>query len=170
MALIEFQRRFAVYKFWRWCAFGEENLKRGRPSKSIELRVGSFKGCRMFFVKFRGRYDLETPPLAGKSHDLCILHLRQHRKVHSCVSVTAWPPVLYKNYTCLLERFGIDTVPMPLSWFLNSKVQALVGCSRKLSASTGHSPAEREALYGGKGQRSQKMHRQSGFVSDFAPP
>jgi hypothetical protein len=37
--------------------------------------------------------------------------------VKSCVSVTAWPPLFYKNYTCLLDMLGIETVHMPLvSW------------------------------------------------------
>lgn len=47
--------------------------------------------------------------------------------VHSCVSVTAWPPMFYKNYTCLLEKFGVETVHQPLSWFLNSKVPGYEG-------------------------------------------
>lgn len=42
--------------------------------------------------------------------------------VKSCVSVTAWPPMYYKNYMALLDDLKIETVPMPLSWFLNSKV------------------------------------------------
>lgn len=47
--------------------------------------------------------------------------------VRSCVSVTAWPPIFYKNYTCLLEKLNIETVHMPLSWFLNSKVPGYEG-------------------------------------------
>lgn len=47
--------------------------------------------------------------------------------VESCVSVTAWPPVFYKNYTCLLDYLGIETVHQPLSWFLNSKVPGYEG-------------------------------------------
>mmetsp|Transcript_26751 Transcript_26751/g.90026 ORF Transcript_26751/g.90026 Transcript_26751/m.90026 type:complete len:362 (+) Transcript_26751:303-1388(+) len=47
--------------------------------------------------------------------------------VKSCVSVTAWPPLLYKNYTALLAHFHVETVPMPLSWFLNSKVPGFEG-------------------------------------------
>jgi predicted NAD/FAD-binding protein len=49
------------------------------------------------------------------------------RKVKSCCSVTAWPPLFYKNYTCLLNELGIGTVHQPLSWFLNSKVPGAVG-------------------------------------------
>lgn len=45
----------------------------------------------------------------------------------SCVSVTAWPPVFYKNYTALLEKLNIETVHQPLSWFLNSKVPGAEG-------------------------------------------
>ena len=47
--------------------------------------------------------------------------------VESCVSVTAWPPDFYKNYTCLLDYLGIETVHQPLSWFLNSKVPGYEG-------------------------------------------
>jgi cytochrome b involved in lipid metabolism len=47
--------------------------------------------------------------------------------VKSCVSVTAWPPVLYKNYTALLAELGVDTVHIPLSWFLHSKVPGAEG-------------------------------------------
>jgi len=47
--------------------------------------------------------------------------------VKSCVSVTAWPALLYKNYTALLAHLEIETCPMPLSWFLNSKVPGYEG-------------------------------------------
>jgi len=47
--------------------------------------------------------------------------------VESCVSVTAWPPMFYKNYTCLLAKMGIETCHQPLSWFLNSKVPGYEG-------------------------------------------
>ena len=47
--------------------------------------------------------------------------------VKSCCSVTAWPPLFYKNYTALLEELGVETVHQPLSWFLNSKVPGAVG-------------------------------------------
>ncbi|KAK1745800.1 putative fatty acid hydroxylase-related protein [Skeletonema marinoi] len=47
--------------------------------------------------------------------------------VKSCCSVTAWPPLFYKNYTCLLNKLNIETVHQPLSWFLNSKVPGATG-------------------------------------------
>ena len=49
------------------------------------------------------------------------------KEVRTCVSVTAWPPLLYKNYTLLLDRLGIETTGMPLSWFINSKVPGSEG-------------------------------------------
>lgn len=52
---------------------------------------------------------------------------KEETTVNSCVSVTAWPPIFYKNYTCLLERLGIETVHQPLSWFINSKVPGYEG-------------------------------------------
>lgn len=47
--------------------------------------------------------------------------------VKSCVSVTAWPAHWYKNYTELLQHLNIATMPMPLSWFINSKVPGYEG-------------------------------------------
>ena len=47
--------------------------------------------------------------------------------VKSCCSVTAWPPLFYKNYTCLLKTLNVETVHQPLSWFLNSKVKGAEG-------------------------------------------
>ena len=44
------------------------------------------------------------------------------KQVKSCVSVTAWPPTLYKNYVALLKELDIKTKPIHLSWFLNSRV------------------------------------------------
>ena len=37
------------------------------------------------------------------------------RTVRSCCSVTAWPSLFYKNYTCLLEELRVETVHQPLS-------------------------------------------------------
>lgn len=49
------------------------------------------------------------------------------QRVKSCVSVTAWPPTLYKNYAALLRRLDVETTSIPLSWFLNSKVPGHTG-------------------------------------------
>jgi len=51
----------------------------------------------------------------------------EEQTVKSCCSVTAWPPLFYKNYTCLLNKLNIETVHQPLSWFLNSKVPGATG-------------------------------------------
>ena len=51
----------------------------------------------------------------------------EDRTVRSCCSVTAWPPLFYKNYTALLDVLGVETVHQPLSWFLHSKVPGAVG-------------------------------------------
>ena len=51
----------------------------------------------------------------------------EEQTVKSCCSVTAWPPLFYKNYTCLLNKLDIETVHQPLSWFLNSKVPGATG-------------------------------------------
>lgn len=44
------------------------------------------------------------------------------KQVKTCVSVTAWPANLYKNYVLLLKELGVQTKPQHLSWFLNSRV------------------------------------------------
>lgn len=49
------------------------------------------------------------------------------RIAKTCVSVTAWPAPLYKNYVALLQQIDVKTVPMPLSWFLYSKVPGSEG-------------------------------------------
>ena len=49
------------------------------------------------------------------------------KNLTTCVSVTAWPAPLYKNYVQLLKQIDVKTTPMPLSWFLNSKVPGLEG-------------------------------------------
>ena len=41
--------------------------------------------------------------------------------------MTAWPALLYKNYTALLKHLEVETCAMPLSWFLNSKVPGYEG-------------------------------------------
>lgn len=61
-------------------------------------------------------FDWDFSPFRGKGET-----------VKSCVSVTAWPTMFYKNYTCLLAKMGIETVHQPLSWFLNSKVPGYEG-------------------------------------------
>ena len=52
---------------------------------------------------------------------------KEEQTVKSCCSVTAWPPLFYKNYTCLLNKLDVQTVHQPLSWFLNSKVPGAEG-------------------------------------------
>jgi len=49
------------------------------------------------------------------------------KTVTSCVSVTAWPAILYKNYVALLEKIDVKTCEMPLSWFLMSKAPGSEG-------------------------------------------
>lgn len=64
-------------------------------------------------------FDWDFSPFRSSSDD--------EQTVKSCCSVTAWPPLFYKNYTCLLNKLNIETVHQPLSWFLNSKVPGAVG-------------------------------------------
>ena len=63
-------------------------------------------------------FDWDFSPFRSKDEE---------QTVKSCCSVTAWPPLFYKNYTCLLKELEIETVHQPLSWFLNSKVPGAVG-------------------------------------------
>lgn len=100
---------------------------------------------------FEGRENLSGN---ARTHDWDI----DGRIVKSCVSVTAWPPLLYKNYTALLNQIGVDTVPMPLSWFLNSKVPGLEG---HLWA------AEPAATEGSLRERFKEDFRRYGYVINF---
>mmetsp|Transcript_30613 Transcript_30613/g.71536 ORF Transcript_30613/g.71536 Transcript_30613/m.71536 type:complete len:813 (-) Transcript_30613:23-2461(-) len=107
----------------------------------IAVVGGGIAGCSTAWALAEGGYDVilyeSREHTSGNAKTFHWDGFADGNQVHSCVSVTAWPPVLYKNYTCLLERFNIETVPMPLSWFLNSKVP---GCEGSLWAADAGAP------------------------------
>ena len=65
-------------------------------------------------------------------------------ELHFTSRVTSHPSLMmlivsfsyYKNYTALLQHLAIETVPMPLSWFLNSKVRAALRADARRAGRT----------------------------------
>eukprot|EP00039_Didymoeca_costata_P004891 m.76870 g.76870 ORF g.76870 m.76870 type:complete len:746 (-) comp12588_c0_seq1:125-2362(-) len=78
--------------------------------------------------------------------------------VKSCVSVTAWPPILYKNYEALLNKLDVPTSDIPLSWFLYSKVPGSEGFLWV---------ADPEATPGSLRERFKEDFRRYGMVKKF---
>lgn len=90
---------------------------------------GGIAGCGCAYALARSGYDVTVyegrKTLSGnaRSFDWDV----KGRTITSCVSVTAWPPNLYKNYVALLKQIDVKTTPIHLSWFLNSKVPGAEG-------------------------------------------
>jgi len=110
---------------------GTEHLEEG---KSIAIIGGGIAGCGAAWTLQRSGYEVylyearENVSGNARTFDWDFSPFRgKDSTVKSCVSVTAWPPVFYKNYTALLDYFQIETVHQPLSWFLNSKVPGAEG-------------------------------------------
>lgn len=97
--------------------------KTGKRTK-VAVVGGGIAGCTAAWSLSRDGYDVTVfegrKNLSGNAHtfDWNV----GNKVVKTCVSVTAWPPILYKNYTALLQELGVKTKPQFLSWFVNSKV------------------------------------------------
>ena len=102
---------------------------------SVAVIGGGVAGCGAAWALNRSGFKVtlfeSRPQISGnaRTFDWDFTPFKDSGKdvVKSCVSVTAWPPIYYKNYTALLAELAIETVPMPLSWFLNSKVPGYEG-------------------------------------------
>ncbi|KAH8088640.1 hypothetical protein JL720_6588 [Aureococcus anophagefferens] len=102
---------------------------------------GGIAGCSAAWMLARDGFEVHLyearPATSGNARTFdwvddtwtqsCVSNTGKDDTVKSCVSVTAWPPLLYKNYTALLAHLNVETVAMPLSWFLNSKVPGYEG-------------------------------------------
>ena len=114
---------------------GAEPLEAESPEDGKKTRVavvgGGIAGCGAAWMLTRAGYDVTIyearPHLAGNARTFDWTGFQDLDTVKSCVSVTAWPPLLYKNYEALLKTLQIETIPMPLSWFLVSKVPGVEG-------------------------------------------
>jgi len=113
---------------------GDEEADREAVRPKVAVIGGGIAGCGAAWTLRQSGFDVTLYEARGKISG----NARTFRwdfsafrgmgeTVESCVSVTAWPPLFYKNYTCLLDYLGIETVHQPLSWFLNSKVPGYEG-------------------------------------------
>ena len=103
----------------------------GRPS--VAVIGGGIAGCGAAWTLKQSGFEVTLfearPQISGnaRTFDWDFSPYGDRGTVKSCVSVTAWPPIFYKNYTALLETLSIETAHIPLSWFLNSKVPGYEG-------------------------------------------
>ena len=113
-------------------------ITEGTEPPKVAVIGGGIAGCGAAWALTQSGFDVvlyeARPQVSGnaRTFEWDFTPYRKHLPasehfVKSCVSVTAWPPILYKNYTCLLEHLGIETVHQPLSWFINSKVPGYEG-------------------------------------------
>ena len=113
---------------------GSEPLDSKKQTCKVAVIGGGIAGCGAAWTLARSGFDVTLYEAREKvSGNARTFHWDfspfrgPGATVESCVSVTAWPPIFYKNYTCLLEKMGVETVHQPLSWFLNSKVPGYEG-------------------------------------------
>lgn len=104
----------------------------GRASRgTVAVVGGGIAGCGAAWMLARDGFEVHLyearPNLAGNARTFDWDGFADGQQRKSCVSVTAWPPMLYKNYEALLKELEIETMPMPLSWFLLSKVPGKEG-------------------------------------------
>lgn len=113
---------------------GVVKVKEGAPK--VAVIGGGIAGCGTAWALRQSGFDVTLyearEQISGNARtfdwDFSPFCSKEEEKiVKSCCSVTAWPPLFYKNYTCLLNTLDVETVHQPLSWFLNSKVPGAVG-------------------------------------------
>lgn len=101
------------------------------PRGRVAVVGGGIAGCGAAWMLARDGFEVHLyearPNLSGNARTFDWTGFADGLARKSCVSVTAWPPLLYKNYEALLKEFEVETMPMPLSWFLNSKVPGYEG-------------------------------------------
>ena len=110
-------------------------MKKVKKERTVAVIGGGVAGCGAAWTLKKSGFDVTLfearPQISGNARtfdwDFSPFKNSGQDTVKSCVSVTAWPAAYYKNYTALLEAFNIETVHMPLSWFLNSKVPGCEG-------------------------------------------
>lgn len=106
---------------------GTQPLEKG----SVAVIGGGIAGCGAAWALSQSGFDVTLlearTQISGNARTFDWTNPDGTHFVKSCVSVTAWPPNLYKNYTALLQHFKVETVHQPLSWFLNSKVPGFEG-------------------------------------------
>ena len=120
---------------------GAEPLPQGKKRGTVAVVGGGIAGCGAAWMLARDGFDVvlyeARPATSGNARTFdwvddvwrktSTTNVDEEGRVKSCVSVTAWPSLLYKNYTALLKHLNVETCAMPLSWFLNSKVPGYEG-------------------------------------------
>lgn len=107
---------------------GDAQILRGK-NKRVAVIGGGIAGSGAAYALARSGYSVTIfearKHLSGNAHtfDWQV----GNKAMKTCVSVTAWPPHLYKNYVALLEQLNVKTCKQHLSWFLNSKVPGAEG-------------------------------------------
>ena len=103
--------------------------KTGRRTK-VAIIGGVIAGSGSAYALSRGGFDVTLyearDHLSGNAHTFDWEGVGG-KTVRSCVSVTAWPAELYKNYVALLRQLNVETTQQTLSWVLNSKVPGYEG-------------------------------------------
>jgi len=109
-------------------------VKKVKKEKTVAVIGGGVAGCGAAWTLKRSGFKVTLfearPQVSGnaRTFDWDFSPFKSGKEmVKSCVSVTAWPALYYKNYTALLAELGIETTHIPLSWFLNSKVPGYEG-------------------------------------------
>lgn len=110
-------------------------VTRPKREKTVAVIGGGVAGCGAAWALNRSGFKVtlfeSRPQISGNARtfdwDFSPFKNSGKELVKSCVSVTAWPALYYKNYTALLKELGIQTTHQPLSWFLNSKVPGCEG-------------------------------------------
>ncbi|KAJ8605089.1 hypothetical protein CTAYLR_000369 [Chrysophaeum taylorii] len=138
-AAIRLLGRFVSSRLARWLATlvpaiaipgysaGSEPMKKGK----VAVVGGGIAGCGAAWMLARDGFEVylyeARPNLSGNARTFDWDGFGDGRPRKSCVSVTAWPSILYKNYEALLDELEVETTPMPLSWLLVSKVPGYEG-------------------------------------------
>lgn len=102
----------------------EGKLVKEQRKTRIAVIGGGIAGSGCAYTLARNGYDVTVyearKNLSGNAHSFDWYVGKD--VVKTCVSVTAWPPHLYKNYVALLKQIDVKTKTQTLSWFVNSKV------------------------------------------------
>lgn len=109
--------------------------KKVKKDVTVAVIGGGVAGCGTAWSLHKSGFKVTLfearPQISGNARtfdwDFSPFKNSGHEEVKSCVSVTAWPSLYYKNYTALLKELKVETIHQPLSWFLVSKVPGCEG-------------------------------------------
>ena len=107
---------------------GAEPLPQGKKRGTVAVVGGGIAGCGAAWMLARDGFDVvlyeARPATSGNERTFdwvddvwrktSTTNVDEEGSVKSCVSVTAWPSLLYKNYTALLKHLSVEACAMPL--------------------------------------------------------